>query len=156
MVRAILLACVLILQEDVPYKANDDFEIKFDLSFKQRAQADHKSVHLSETRKEYERRTSTAMLPFLNLYVKVLKAQPDEVKLRVTRDDDVVVVTKKVSEGMEFRLVLGFTDDIKDQIQGYKYELYFLNSDKKPARRILIEFDKTGNYFVNGEKRGKI
>jgi hypothetical protein len=156
MIPVILLAFVLGLQQEAPYKPNDEFEIKFDLSFKQRLQGDHKPVHLNETRKEFERRTSTATLPFLNLKIKILKTQPQELKVKVVRDVKSLVMTKKVSEGMEFKLVPGFTDDIKDHIEGYRYVIDFLDSDRKTVSRILIEFDESGNYFVNGEKRGKI
>jgi hypothetical protein len=156
MIPATILACLLVFQEVTPFKAKEDFEVKLDLSFKQRTQIDDKGVYLNETRKDHDKRTSTALLPYVNLNVIVLKHQPEEFKVKITRDDKVLVLNKKISEKMEIRLNVGFTDDVKDGISGYKHELQFLSPDKKVLSRILIEFDKEGYYFVNGEKRGKV
>jgi hypothetical protein len=157
MVFTALIVFLLYTQNDAPFKAKEDFEIKFDLSFKQRTHsADNKTVHLNETRAEHEKRTSATPLPYLKLMVKIIRVPAEEVKLKVIKDDANTVLSKKVESGMEFKLDLGFTDDIKDKISGYKHVIQFLSSDKRILSRILIEFDNEGNYFVNGEKRGKV
>lgn len=156
MVCSVLIAFLICIQEP-PFKSKEDFEIKFDLSFKQRNHsADTRTVHLSETRAEQEKRTSSTPLPYLKLMVMILNVQPEEIKLKVVKDDKSAILTKKTEVGMEFKLELGYTDDIKDHVSGYKHEIQFLSSDKKVLSRILIEFDQDGNYFVNGEKRGKV
>ena len=142
-------------QEEIPFKPKDDFEVKFDLSFKQRNR-DEKAVYLQETRAEHEKRTSVTPLPFLKLLVKIKRLQPEEIKIKVVRDDKNVVVSKKAEQDMEFKLELGYTDDIKDQISGYKHVIQFLSPKKEVLSKIVIEFDKEGNYFVNGEKRGRV
>jgi len=156
MMYSVLIAFFVLIQDEAPLKSKEDFEIKFDLSFKQRSHANESTVHLNETHAEHEKRVSTTPLPNLKLLVKILKVQPAEVKLKVIKDDTSAVLTKKITQGMEFRLELGFTDDIKDRISGYKHVIQFLSSEKKVLSRIVIEFDEDGNYFVNGEKRGKV
>lgn len=157
MLYTALITFLIYIQEDAPFKAKEDFEIKFDLSFKQRSHSDdNKTVHLNETRADHEKRTSATPLPYLKLMVKVIRVSADEVKLKVIKDDANAVLSKKVESGMEFKLELGYTDDIKDRISGYKHVIQFLSSDKRILSRILIEFDDEGNYFVNGEKRGKV
>ncbi|MFZ2907210.1 MAG: hypothetical protein WAZ98_13490 [Cyclobacteriaceae bacterium] len=153
---AILSLLLLIGFQEAPYKAKDDFEIKPALLFKQRGHSDNSSVYPNETRKEHERRTSSEPLPYLQLQVKLLKTQPAEAKVRVIRDNGFTLLNKKITEGLEFQLEAGFSDDIKDRISGYKFEINFLSSEKEVLSRILIEFDEEGTYFVNGEKRGKI
>lgn len=156
MVRVVIL-CLFIFFEEIPHKAKDEYEIKFDLSFKQRPFVNETTtVHLNETRGDQERRTNSDLLPYLVLRVKILKLQPEEVKIKAIRDGSTQVFNKKVATGAEFKLDLGFTDDIKDGISGYKHVIQFLSADKKTTSQILIEFDKEGNYMVNGEKRGKI
>lgn len=150
------IALSLLLQNEAPFKPKEDFEIKFNLAFKQRNASDDKSVYMSETRAERDKRTNITPLPYLNLDVKILKAGPEEVKLKVIKDNNQSVFSKKVEAGMEFELELGFTDDIKDKISGFKHVIQFLSSDKKVLSLIVIEFDEEGNYMVNGEKRGKI
>lgn len=155
MILSFLFLLLFTIQDEVPFKPKDEFEIKFDLSFKQRSR-DEKTVYLQETRAEYDKRTSASPLPYLKLFVKVKQLQPDEVKIKVVRDDNVPVLSKKTEQDMEFKLELGFTNDIKDQVSGYKHVIQFLSSKKEVLSRIVIEFDREGNYFVNGEKRGKI
>lgn len=155
MVRVIII-CLFISFQEIPHKAQREFEIKFDMSFKQRPVASNYTVRLEETKEERDRRTSSDLLPYLILKVKILELQPEEIKMRAIRDGNTQVFNKKVSAGAEFKLDLGFTDDVKDGISGYKHVIEFLSAEKKIVSQILIEFDKEGNYMVNGEKRGKI
>ncbi len=157
MAHLVLFTIFICIQGEAPFKSKEDFEIKFDLSFKQRSSSeDTQTVRLSETRAEEEKRTNSSPLPYLKLMVKIIHVSPEEVKMKVVKDDKSAILNKKTEEGMEFRLELGFTDDIKDRLSGYKHVIQFLSSDKKVLSRILIEFDQEGNYFVNGEKRGKV
>jgi|APTNR8051073442_1049403.scaffolds.fasta_scaffold00003_267 hypothetical protein len=156
MIGTVLFSLLLIFQDNPPFKPSEDFEIKFDLSFKQRSQLDNKTVHLTETEKDKERRTNSTPLPYLILHFKLLKIHPDEEKLKVIKDDKNFVLNKKIKESIELRLDVGFTDDVKDRISGYKHVIQFLSVDKKVLSVIVIEFDDEGNYTVNGELRGKI
>ncbi len=155
MINPLLILLFIGLSDEVPYKPKDDFEVKFDLAFKQREHGE-KAVYVDETHSERARRTSVAPLPYLKLFVKIKRVEQGEVKLKVVRDDKSVLFSKKVVQDMEFKLELGFTDDIKDRVSGYKHVIQFLSAKKEVLSRIVIEFDKDGNYFVNGEKRGKV
>jgi hypothetical protein len=155
MVRLVLVCLVLSVQE-IPFKAKEDFEIKFDMSFKQRPAAGNYTIHLDETKEAHDRRTSYDLLPYLILKVKILTLLPAEIRIKAFRDGKDQVFNKKAIADMEFKLDLGFTDDVKDGISGYKHVIEFLSADKKTISQIVIEFDKEGNYMVNGEKRGKI
>lgn len=156
MMGMVLFSLVLFFQSDPPFKAKEDFEIKFDLSFKQRSQLDSKMVNLNETEGEKQRRTNTTPLPYLKLHIRIISVSPDEVKVKVIKDDASTVLNKKIVNGMEFDLEIGYRDDIVDMISGNKHVIQFLSTDKKVMSIILIEFDDEGNYSVNGEKRGKI
>lgn len=155
MIIPFLILLVFNVQEEIPFKPKDDFEIKFDLSFKQRVR-DEKAVYIQETKAEHDKRIAVAPLPFLKLLVKIKHLQPEEIKVKVIRDDENSVLSKKAEQDMEFKLEVGYTDDIKDQISGYKHVIQFLNSKKEVLSRIVIQFDREGNYFVNGEKRGRV
>lgn len=153
---AIFFSLFFLFQENPPFKPSEDFEVKFDLSFRQRTQLDNKTVRLTETEKEKEKRTDSTPLPYLKLHIKLLKIHHDEIKLKVIKDDKNFVLNKKIKESIELRLDVGFTDDVKDRISGYKHVIQFLSVDKKVLSIIVIEFDEEGNYKVNGELRGKI
>lgn len=149
------IVLILFAQDTVLLKAKEEFEIKFELSVKQRADDDDtKTIRYSESVNEHEKRTG--LLPYLKLNVKIVTSHPNEVKLKVFKDNGNAAFSKKVENGMEFKLDLGFTDDIKDRVAGYKYVIQFYTLEKKEFSKIVIEFDTEGNYFVNGEKRGRI
>src|SRR5690349_259949 len=144
MIRLALLFVWLAFQEEAPYKSKDEFEIKVAMSFKQRA-TDGNTVHLATEKNR--RDNSVGMLPFLTFHLKILKVQSPEFKAKIIRDDKFFVMSKKVNDGVEIKLDAGFTDDIKDRVEGYKHQIEFYSEDKKICSRILIEFDKDGNYF---------
>jgi hypothetical protein len=156
MIRIAIISFLLFFQVEVPFKPKDAFEIKFELSFKARSNSGSQNTfHLDETVGEEAKRTSNDPLPYLKLNVKILNVLPEEVRIKVTRDNKIQLFNKKI-DYREFKLDVGFTDDIKDGVSGYMHVIEFLSEDKKTVSKIVIEFDREGNYMVNGEKRGKI
>ena len=143
-------------QDSVPFKATDEFEIKLNFQFKDRAQADPNKVQLDQTRKEYERSHSRGQLPYLFLDFRVLKQQPTELRVRVLENNNKTVHNKKVDINTVLKLELGFTDDIKDHVGPYEYTILLMDDDKKPVSRVVIYFKQDGTYLVNGQTRGKI
>ena len=159
--RSVLLVALCLLMcnfvQDVAYKPESEFEIKIDLSFKQRPVASTTSFDFTETRAEYERRTSTTPKPYLVLKVKINTLKTNEDRLKIYRDlGDHVMTKKKLEDGEEFDLDVGFVDDVKDGVKGYSFTINFYDAKKNRVSRIVINFDSQGNYRVNGETRGRI
>jgi hypothetical protein len=148
-------ACIPVLAQDVPYKPDAEFELKISMTFKNRPPADVTKVQVEETFGEYQKRTNTTPLPYLVLYLTVLKAGEGETKLSVSKGGK-VFLTRKVEPGKVIKLDLGFADDIKDRTSEYEYIVNFLSDNKKPISRMVIYFAEDGDYLVNGTKRGKI
>lgn len=146
-------ALILVLsQEQTPFKPNAEFELKIDLQFKQRPQAEGNRVEL-------EKRTTPAggmLAPYLHINLKVLKSIPEEMRIKVTKNSNEIVLSRKFDPNLIVKLDLGFTDDIKDRVSAYQYIITFLSKDKNPLSKIEIFFEKDGTYLVNGEKRGRI
>lgn len=155
--KAIVFATVaLFLWQDLPYKAKEEFEIKLDYEFRQRSFGGNSTlIQLSESRAEYERRTSTDPLPYLMLEIKVLKLGTNEARVRIINSAGNRLLNKKAEEGMILPLDMGFTADLKDGVKPHEFFVYFLDDDKKEKSRIVINVDKEGNFFVNEEKRGR-
>ena len=153
------LACIfvggMLLLQDVPYKTSNEFEIRLDYQFKNREPADRNSIDLNETRAEHERRTSTAILPYLVLHVKMLKLSEQEVKVKITDNFGNTVGTKKITTGTVIPLDVGFTDDVKDRISAHQYNMTLISPDKKFTSRIVVHIEEDGTFLVNGERRGK-
>ena len=143
---------IFLLQDETPFKPNEEFELKLDLQFKQRPRDDYNKVDL-------ERRTlptSGMNAPYLYLNLKVLKAVPEEVRVKIVKNDGEILLSKKFDPNVILKLDLGFTDDIKDRVSAHQYLVTFFSKDKDALSRIEIFFEKDGTYLVNGEKRGKI
>jgi hypothetical protein len=142
---------LVLFQDQVPYKSNDEFDLKLDLQFKQRPR--------SETKVEFDRRTLPAggmNAPYLYLNLKVLKVVPEEVRIKVLKNNAETLLARKFDPDLVVKLDLGFTDDIKDRVTAYQYLITFLSKEKSVLSKIEIFFETDGTYLVNGEKRGKI
>jgi hypothetical protein len=149
----ILLLTVLFFQA-LPYKPNEEFEIKLDYKFKQRPSVEASKINLSESRAEHDRRTSTGVLPYLILNLKMLKLN-NETRVRVSNNTSNKVYNKKISEGVTIPIDMGFTADVKDRVAPYEYTVTFLSPEKNETSRIVIFVDEDGSFLVNGEKRGR-
>jgi len=157
MTALVWLFWIFLVQEDVPYKPKEEFEVILNFEFKQRILADVSKVDFSETRREYDRRTNTGPLPYLKVNLNVLKRGEGESRLRIVKNTDLHGGNnRKLEDGMKVKLDLGYTDDIKDRVSAYEYVAYFMSDDKKPLSRVVLFFDKDGTYYVNGEKRGRL
>jgi hypothetical protein len=142
----------MLWQDTIPYKANDEFELKLDLQFKKRPPPDLNKVDL-------EKRTLPASgmnAPYLYIDLRVIKPVTEEYRVKVIKNERDLLLSKKFDPSTVIKLDMGFTDDIKDHISPHHYMITFFSKEKNPLSRIEIFFEKDGTYIVNGEKRGKI
>ncbi len=154
--KQVLVYLIFALQQDAtPYKPREEFEVKLDFEFRDRATMDANKIEYNQTQKEYERSRS-GPLPYLNLNLRVLKPVPEEVRVRVIANGTKTVLNKKFDMASVLKLEMGYTDDIKDRISTYEYTVYYLSADKKPLSKVVVMFEEGGAYFVNGELRGKL
>lgn len=155
-VLLIVLTTLFMQDSSVPFKPNEEFEVKLRFDFKDRLRADPNKVDLDQTRKEYERSRGSGPLPYLFLDFRFLKQQQNEVRVRVLENNTKVVYNKKIDINTILKLELGFTDDIKDRVGAYEFTVLSLDDQKQPVSRVVIYFQEDGTYLVNGQMRGKI
>lgn len=146
----LLLFILLSRQDDVPFKPNEEFELKLNFEFKTRVT--DKTVAFTDG----STKPSVGPLPYLNANLKVLKLGTEEVRVRVLRNRGDNLMARKAEPDMLIKMDMGFTDDIKDQVTANEYTILFLSKDKTPLSKIQILFHRDGTYLVNGEKRGKV
>ena len=147
----LFLLSFLLVQERIPYKPNEEFELKMDYQFKQRQLENSKTLDYGD-----DRQKNIGPLPYLGVELKVLK-NDGEGKVRITDNTSSPVFTKKIKEGLVIKLDLGFTDDMKDRVTAHEYTFEFLSQDnKQPVSRIVIFVGEDGTLLVNGEKRGRL
>jgi hypothetical protein len=144
-----LSGSVLVAQDSLPYKPNEEFEAKIDLSFKQRESDDTNTFRFQESHKKM---TMGVPIAFLAINFKVLKVGR-EVKVKVIRGRD--EKTSKIKIGTLIKLELGFIEDVKSNEEPMKVILHFINDQKKEVNQVTFEVATDGTFLVNGEKRGK-
>jgi len=147
----------LLQNGEVSFKPKDEFEAKLNYEFKQRSEVNTTNsvtVDYYETVKDKERKSS-GPLPYLTLNIKLLKLPNNEVKIKGVSNIGTTSLSKKVVEGEVVKMVLGFTDDLKDWVAPHEYNLLLLDKNKKEVNRINIFVKKDGEFTINGEVRGK-
>lgn len=145
----IILSFILLLaQTDIPFKPNDEFEIKVDYQVKKRPAAQFNAYGAAPA-------NNYQPLPYIILNVKVLKITLDESKVTVSSNLQDNLFNKKIEEGTIVKLDLGFIEDVKNRTTAHAYVINFLDPKKVVVQRILIQIDKDGVFNVNNEKRGQ-
>lgn len=149
----LLCTCLVFFNGSIPFKPNDEFDLKLEFQFKPRHIQEHQNV----MDLGYERlNQSTGPLPYLYAHLTVLKVRDDEVKIKIVNNLGNVVASKKLKKDQTIDLDLGFTDDLKGHVTPFMYTVNFLSADKEIKRIIVIHFEKDGTYRVNDEVRGKL
>jgi hypothetical protein len=140
----------------VPFKPKNEFEVKLNYAFKQRAPDENTTFRSGTQEKNHNNQNSSSMLPYLILNVKILKATSTEMKLKVVNNLNSNVVSKKIREGLEFEIDMGFTDDVKDRVTANEYIIFMQNEKREHQSRIVIFVGEDGMFLINNEVRGKL
>ena len=144
------------LQEEVPYKPNDEFQLELEYTFKQKPGIDHPVFDFTESTADNAKKQSPGgPLPYLIINFKTLKLAGEEARVRCVNNLGSLVVTKKAEVGSSFKIDLGYTDDIKDRVTAHEYNIFFLSSKKKELSRVHLFIYEDGTFLVNDEIRGK-
>jgi hypothetical protein len=142
------------LFQEVPFKPNEEFEIKVDYQFKQRPAPDVNTVHIGSVGQL--QRSNLGVLPYLVLHIKVLALPHEKTRMAIITNLEGRPVHKKISVNSVYELDMGFTVDMIDRITAHEYTLTFLDENKNALNRIHISVGEDGSFMVNGEKRGQI
>ncbi len=152
----VLSALTLLLQQQVPYKASEEFKIELEYKFKPRPMTENSYIDLTETQREKERRTSGGNpLPYLILHISFQKLSDKEIKFRCIDNNKKNKLSKKAELDRAYTLDLGFTDDMKDRVTPHEFTITFVSADKEETSRIVLLVEQDGTFLVNGMRRGK-
>ncbi len=148
--------CLLVfVQNEVPFKAKNEFEVKLNYAFKQRPPSSVTTFRYDATEQDQERQNGTNMLPYLELKVKILTTASEEVRVKVVNNLNNNAISKKIQDGSEFAIDMGFTDDVKDRVTAHEYIIYLQNDKRKEQSKIVIFVKEDGTFLINDEVRGK-
>lgn len=151
-----LFLFAFLFQDSVPYKPEEEFNIKFEFGFRKRGDPNTEDLVLSQVASSSYDRLDSSPLPYLKTTLEILKNDSLAVKYRIVRDNSVNLSKRKIEPGAKIIIFSAFVDDIRDKIENYQHTVYFLDADGNRLSKIIIEFDEEGFYSVNGKKKGKI
>ena len=136
-------------QTEVPYKSSDEFQLKIDLSFKNKdSKYGQSSYNQNGERLD---KVSSSPLPFLIVTINQFKIQSDEVKVSAINSLGKPLLKKKVAPDLSLHFEMGFVDDLKDRTAANEITVYFLSEEKKELRKIVFSVSRTGVFEVNGK-----
>lgn len=151
-------------QDEIPYKPAEEFEFELKLEFRPKPtleeepdighilykmKSDNASV-IEANKVTYDPTT----LPFATMVIKPTKLSAEEDRVRVADNLDNRLYNRKATLDTPIEFEMGFTDDLKDHISPYKFEVIFFTK-RKEVSRIYLYFDGDGNLIINEEIRGK-
>src|SRR6188768_1171049 len=122
--RLLFLLLVAFIQQEVPYKAVDDFDVILDYQFKTYKEKDPKTVDYSS-----HNRRETGPLLYLVANVKLKKIAANEFRIRVA-NNLASLANKKVEQDMIIKIDFGFIVDVKDRITAHEYTISLLSPEK--------------------------
>ena len=137
----------------VPDKPKDEFEILVDFQFKHRNATNANTVEFVDT--EARTQSSSSLRPYLILNLKFLKLSDQEVKVRAINNTNHTMFNKKAKENEPYKIVMGFTDDVKGRVTPHEVIITLSSIDKKETSQIHMTILESGAFMVNGELRGK-
>lgn len=150
--KFLILFVLVSFQDNIPFKAKDEFELKMDYQFKQRINEDRQVLDYRETRPK-----SSGPLPYLTLDLKILRMNEGEERIRIYDNKNTFNLTKKLKADTVVKLDLGYTADIKDRVTAHEYTVLLIGENSKEAvSKIVIHVEEDGSFIVNGEERGRL
>ena len=147
-----LLLFILLFQDSPTVKPTKEFEVKTDYQLKKKPTEEPIKIVFEKT--EVKRNSNTDLLPFLSINLKVKKWEASVTHVKAVDSQNKTIAKTKAGDEEIFRFDIGYVDDIKDKITSGKFTVLFL-AKKKSVEQIQLLIDEEGNFFVNGEKRGK-
>src|SRR5687767_8017058 len=119
--KCLIFLLVISLFQEVPFKPNEEFEIKVDYQFKQRPAADVNTVHLGSVGRV--QRSHLGVLPYLVLHIKLLALPHEKTRMAIITNLEGRPVHKKISVNSVYELDMGFTADMVDRVPAHEYTL---------------------------------
>lgn len=136
-------------QESTPFKPADEYGFTLNYEFRNKAVSDRFKVDWSN-----QLQYSDGTLPFATITIKPLKLSQDEERVKIITNLGNRIYSRKAAVDNDIVIEMGFTDDLKDHIDVFEYDVIFF-SGRKETSRINLFVDRDGNFLINGEKRGK-
>lgn len=150
----LILIAFSFLQEQVPFKAADEFQVNIDLKFIDKPSG-YNTNTFSGSGDRLDTKKAGMQFPFLKVNISQLKIREDEEKIIAIDSKGKQLLKKKTSPIPELRFDMGFIDDLKNNDAANEINVFFLSKDKKELRKIVFQVLPSGVFTVNGQWHGQ-
>jgi hypothetical protein len=137
-------------QEDIPYKAFEEFEVTLDYQIRQFRDKDPKTVDFSSAVPKEPK-----SLLYLVVQVELKTLAPNEARVHVNSNLGTEVGNRKAEPGMLLKIDFGFIERVKERKAAHEATVFLMSSDRKNVSRIHLFVEENGTFLVNGQRRGK-
>jgi len=144
----VVLIFPFLVQAPVPLKPGNEFEFKLEYGFRTKPPVDKPAGSSGEPQ------FAGPQLPYVEIRITPTRLSKDEEKVKVTNTLGHRIYSRKAKVGNEILIDMGFTDDLKDHISVYSFDIVFF-SKKGDTSRIRLFVEEDGTLLINGEKQGK-
>jgi len=138
----------LLIQNQVPFKPKEEFEFKLDSEFKTKPGVEKSDVTFKD------QNFASGKLPHASFTIIPIKLNDDEARVRVENNRGEKMYVRKASIGNEITIEMGFTDDLKDHISVYGFDVIFY-SKSGDTSVIKVYVQEDGTVLVNADKKWK-
>ena len=135
-------------QQEISFKAANEYEIKIDLSFRKRDAINGEVFDAGGSRIK----TKDQAIAFLAMSFKLLKSN-NETRIRILKGEK--GTAKKIKVNEVEKIEVGFIEDLKFNPEPSLLTLLLMNDQKEGISKIILAIEPDGTFLVNGEKRGK-
>jgi sRNA-binding carbon storage regulator CsrA len=153
--RAINILLIIILfygisfAQHVPYKNSNEFEVFSSFQWVQEI-PEKRPDYVAGPTKRYDGKPEM----YLNVKVKILKINGDEVRIIAKNNNNITKFRKRIREGLEMEFEFGKFENVKNRKNPYLFTIFILNKKKEKVSKIIIEVLENGAVFVNGKPHG--
>lgn len=135
-------------QQEISFKAGNEYELKIDLSFRKRDAINGEIFDASGSRIK----TTGQPIAYLVIFFNLLKSN-NETRVRVLNQKK--VTSKKIKVNEVEKIEMGFVEDLKYRTEPSLLTILLLDDQKKEVSQVILTIEPDGTFLVNGVKRGK-
>ena len=135
-------------QQEISFKAGNEYELKIDLSFRKRDAINGEIFDAGGSRIK----TTDQPIAYLAVFFKLLKSN-NETRVRILNQKK--VTSKKIKVNEVEKIEMGFVEDLKYQTEPSLLTILLLDDQKKEVSQVILTIEPDGTFLVNGVKRGK-
>jgi len=139
------------MSQDIPYRDEATYKLSLKMEFKVEPTPSKNYVD-----GVFEKTHTIEPQLYLNASLELLALIDEDHRLKVTSNDNGLVISRKLKSPDIFLFKLGFAGQMKKKTTPNVFTIQFFNKKKEVTSRIILEIKEDGDFIVNGKHFGKV